>query len=74
MELQGLENDRFVANLTHQLKKLKETKGNVTYGDLADYLGRMVPLTSSDINYQEQNPEVNISPRVEENWRNWKLK
>ena len=56
------------------LKKLQESRGNLSYGELAEYLSRMVPLTSTDINYKEQNPEVNASPEVGSNWENWEFR
>ena len=33
-----------------------------------------VPLISTDLYYKEQNPEVNVSPQVSEEWKNWKFK
>ncbi len=56
------------------LKKLQETKGEVSYGELSDYIKRMVPLTATDILYKDQNPEINTSPEVRDTWKNWKLK
>lgn len=50
------------------LKKLKETKGKATYGELSEYLKIKVPLTSILINNKEQNPQVNVSPELEEDW------
>ena len=56
------------------LEKLQETKGNVTYGDLANYLKDEVGLESLQINSKPQYPEVNVSYKVEEVWKNWKMK
>ena len=53
------------------LKKFQETHGQVTYGELADFLARKVPLVSTDQQYKEQNPEVNTSNEVKDAWRNW---
>jgi len=50
------------------LKKLQETKGIITYGEMANYLTKIVPLTSSDINYKEQNPQVNVGKDVINSW------
>jgi len=55
------------------LKKLKETKGEASYSELYDYLKNIVPLTSTDVNYKEQNPELNISNEVIDVWKDWKL-
>lgn len=56
------------------LKKFQDSRGNLSYGELAEYLSRMVPLTSTDINYKEQNPEVNASPKVADRWENWEFR
>ena len=53
------------------LKKLKETKGDISYGALADYLKYEVPVESLKKNGKEQDPEVNVSPAVLDNWQNW---
>ena len=55
------------------LKKLKETKGEVTYDDMAKYVKQIVPLTSSDKNYKTQNPEVKVSPDVQNTWAYFKF-
>lgn len=53
------------------LKKLKETKGEVNFGTLADYLKEQVSLQSVLINSKEQDPQVNVSPSAIENWTEW---
>ena len=55
------------------LLKLQETTGNVSFGDLADYLKKQVSRTSLDIK-NEQSPEVNVSPEISETWKTMKLK
>ena len=55
------------------LKKLQESKGEITYSEMAEYLKRIVPLTSSDINYKEQNPQVNVSIEAKNNWEFWEF-
>ncbi|MDC0204468.1 caspase family protein [Flavobacteriales bacterium] len=55
------------------LKKLQESGGDVSMGELADYLTDKVSLESLKINEKEQNPTINFSPKIENNWRNWKL-
>lgn len=57
----------------HLLKKLKETNGNVTYGDLSDYIVTEVARRSILINNKPQNPQVNISPQLPDDWKNWEL-
>ncbi|MFC2150961.1 caspase domain-containing protein [Bacteroidota bacterium] len=56
------------------LKKLQETNGNVSLSDLADYVNKQVAVKSVMINDKEQNPQVNISPDVENNWINWNIR
>ncbi len=56
------------------LKKIQETKGEVTYKDLTDYVVENVKLQSVLINNKTQTPQVNGSPSVSETWGSWKLK
>lgn len=56
------------------LKKIQETKGEVTYSELSDYLHKNVPIKSIMMNNLEQTPEVNISQSLEDKWKYWKLK
>jgi len=53
------------------LKKLKETKGNVSYDELADYLRREVPLFLLEKRKDVQNPQLLTSPQVERIWSQW---
>ena len=55
------------------LKKLQETKGKITYKALADYLTEQVGLNSIRVNEKEQNPQINISPDVQNVWELWKF-
>lgn len=55
------------------LKKLKESKGQISYGALADYLTGNVSIESLRVNQKEQDPKVNVSPEIENVWKNWKL-
>ena len=54
------------------LKKLQETKGNVTYGDLYNYVKQNVALESTR-SIKRQDPEITISKDVNNNWQYWKL-
>lgn len=53
------------------LKKLQDSKGEVTYGELADYISQNVSIESLRINQKEQDPAINVSPDVENVWRGW---
>ena len=55
------------------LKKLKESKGNITYSALADYIASNVSIESLRVNQKEQDPKVNVSPDIENVWKNWKF-
>lgn len=56
------------------LKKLKETKGYITYGELSDYLTKEVAIESLRINSKEQDPKVSISENVKDIWEDWSFK
>ena len=53
------------------IKKLKDTRGNVTYGELSDFISKNVSIQSLRINQKEQDPKINVSTEVEDSWRNW---
>jgi hypothetical protein len=55
------------------LQKMKETKGDILYVDLAEYLNTTVGIRSVILNNKEQNPQVNISPDVQNKWKGWNL-
>ncbi len=56
------------------LKKLQETKGEVTYQELKTYLETKVPQQSLTVNKKVQNPTVTSSPNLGDAWQTWKLK
>lgn len=56
------------------LKKLQETKGNVTYKNLSEYLTEKIGVQSIMINSKEQNPQTNISPDIQGSWEGWLFK
>ncbi len=55
------------------LKKMQESAGNLTYGELAEYLKNRVGLESLKENQKTQDPNVNISPAVISQWENWRF-
>jgi WD40 repeat protein len=55
------------------LKKLQETKGDVTLGDLLNDVKQKVQKQST-LESRPQTPGVNYSPAVNPVWENWKLK
>lgn len=56
------------------LKKLQESKGDATLGELADYIIKEVKRQSFDENNRKQTPVVRPSAGVGDNWRKLKLK
>ena len=54
-------------------KKLQETKGDVTLGDLADYLTKEVSRNAIVVNQKEQTPVVNPSDNMAALWKDLKL-
>ncbi|NQV03361.1 MAG: caspase family protein [Bacteroidia bacterium] len=56
------------------LKKLQESGGDLTYGDLANYVRRNVAVESLKINQKEQDPTVSISADIKDVWESWKLR
>jgi hypothetical protein len=55
------------------LKKLKETRGDITFEALSDYLVHSVSKETA-LNGKVQTPQVNVSPQVASRWGTWKLK
>jgi hypothetical protein len=55
------------------LKKLQDTKGDITYKELSDYLKTKVALESVLINSKEQNTQTNVSPDAVGIWESWNL-
>ena len=56
------------------LKKLQESNGNCTLGELADYIYANVPRRSKLMNDRIQRPTVTASPSICEAWRDFKFK
>ncbi|MCU0369883.1 MAG: caspase family protein [Bacteroidales bacterium] len=55
------------------LKKIQESSGKVTYGEMADYLAQKISIESLKVNQKEQDPQVQVSTVVESEWKNWKF-
>jgi hypothetical protein len=55
------------------LKKLQESKGDVTLQDLSDYVIREVGRTSAVLN-KPQTPSITPAVAVSDEWKSWKLK
>ena len=55
------------------LKKIKETKGEIEYNYLSNYLISTVSKEAG-LRGKVQTPQVNVSPQVKNKWKLWKLK
>ena len=55
------------------LKKLQETKGNVSLGELSEYVQLKVGQKSVVMNRKSQTPTMSVSPLVINKWQNWQL-
>lgn len=56
------------------LKKLQESKGNVSYEELFNYIEENVKMTSFQTNRKLQTPTVTTAPEYQRVWRNTRLK
>lgn len=56
------------------LKKLQESKGKVSLGELADYLSDNVSKQSRLVNNTPQTPNVSVPTEMTDSWRNIKLR
>ena len=56
------------------LRKLQETSGNATLGEIADYVKSEVLQKSIEMNGKSQTPTVSVSSSMESVWRNKKLR
>src|SRR3989339_47927 len=55
------------------LKKLQESKGNISYKELVDFIIENVKKETALIG-KTQTPQLNYSPNIEKSWTNWKIK
>ena len=55
------------------LKKLQETKGDVTLGELADYVTTEVKKRSIIINGKMQTPSIKVASELDNNWKILKM-
>jgi uncharacterized caspase-like protein len=56
------------------LKKLQESKGDVSLLELTDYVSNEVKQQSIVVNNKSQNPKVNMSEDMEGKWQSLKIK
>jgi hypothetical protein len=56
------------------LRKIQETKGNVTYNELDEYLQRNVSIESLRVNRKDQKPNTIVSADIKNTWGKWLLK
>lgn len=56
------------------LRKIQETGGNISWGELTDYVTETVKSRSIDLNGKLQTPTVSVSASMKDIWRNFKLR
>lgn len=56
------------------LKKLQDSKGNVTLKDLSDYVTDQVKKNSISVNHKSQTPSVKLSGNLSRDWNSKKLR
>lgn len=56
------------------LRKIQETGGDITWGELADYVTETVKNRSIDLNGKLQSPTVAVSSALKDSWRNFKIR
>lgn len=56
------------------LRKIQESGGDITWGELADYVTETVKNRSIDLNGKLQSPTVSVSSSMKEIWRDLKLR
>ena len=56
------------------LKKLQETKGGASYGELNEYIKQEVSRESILKKDLKQTPHTNTSPTVQSSWKTWSFK
>jgi concanavalin A-like lectin/glucanase superfamily protein/caspase domain-containing protein len=56
------------------LKKLQESKGEITYDELGQYIIDNISIESLRINNKPQDPKVNVSFDAKNTWKTWQMK
>ena len=56
------------------LKKLQDSKGTTTVGELSDYVTDRVRKASVEVNGKAQTPTVRTPVALSDTWRTWQLK
>lgn len=56
------------------LRKIQETNGDITWGELTDYVTETVKTRSIDLTGKLQSPTVSVSPSIKDSWRNQKIR
>lgn len=55
------------------LKKIQETEGNISWGELSDFVSETVKTKSIDLNGKLQSPTVSVSASIKDTWRNIRI-
>ncbi len=57
----------------HLLKKLKDSKGNISYGELFQSIKKGVSIESLKVNQKAQDPSALYGESVINSWQDWKI-
>ncbi len=67
--------EKYHGFFTYYLLKLLKKRGpNVTYGEIVEYMRKNVEVESLLVNNKEQTPQVNTSPTISRDWKEWTFK
>ena len=55
------------------LRKIQQTKGDISLSRLSEYVKNEVALKSLVVNKKDQHPQIIVSQEIEDIWGNWKL-
>ncbi|RPH34353.1 MAG: hypothetical protein EHM93_00875 [Bacteroidales bacterium] len=74
VESSGVYREKHHGYMTYYLlKKLQETKGDITYKDLSDFVIEIVTKETTLIG-KTQTPQLNYSINIENAWQNWSIR
>jgi len=55
------------------LKKIQQTKGDISYNELYNYVKKQVDLNCLKVNNKEQTPSLLMPIELGDKWKSWKL-
>ena len=74
VQQKNLKQSRKLLLKIYLLKKLQDSKGTTTVGELSDYVTDRVRKASVEVNGKAQTPTVRTPVALSDTWRTWQLK